>query len=54
MMQYLWVRGVVRIPNWIDFGLATLLIDVSGGSYSGSTRILFAFEVVHFAFAKDL
>jgi hypothetical protein len=44
MMQYLWVRGVAGIPNWIDFGLATLSIDVSGGSYSQSTRILFVFE----------
>jgi len=56
MMQYLWVRRVADtcMPNWIDFGLVTLLIDVSGGSYSGSTRILFVFEVVNSAFARDL
>jgi hypothetical protein len=54
MIQYLWVHGVAGMPNWIEFGLDTLLIDVSGGSYSGSTRILFLFEVVNSAFARDL
>jgi hypothetical protein len=54
MIQYWLVHGVAGMPNWIDFGLAALLNDVSGGSYSGSTRILFAFEFVSSAFAKDL
>ena len=42
------------MSNRFDFGLATLLIDVSRRSYSGSTQILFVFEVFNSAFARDL